>query len=322
MNHSPKNALSLSILLTAIAPILWGTTYIVTTAFLPEDRPLMSAVIRTVPAGLVLIALTKSYLPAIPWRRLIILGISNIGIFQTMLFVAAYRLPGGIAAVVGSLQPLLIILLAWGVERKAPVGLSMAASIAGAGGMFLLFSSPDVPLDPVGMAAALIGTASMATGTWLSRRWKSDMPLLGFTGWQLLIGGAIILPLAVIWEPPLPRLTLSNWIGYGYLAILGTALAYSLWFNGIAKLPPVAASALGLLSPVTAVSIGWMFLGEALGPREGIGILVILASVVLMQIRRPSEGPGNQRTRNNWPVSACNRVPPAICISYQTNKHI
>lgn len=142
-----------------------------------------------------------------------------------------------------------------------------------------------------GLVAALIGTFSMATGTYLSWRWKNGMPFVGFTGWQLVLGGLFILPLAIVMEAPLPALTVSNWLAYGYLTILGTALAYALWFRGISKISPVAVSAPGFLSPVTALVLGWIFLGEGFGQRESIGIFIILTSVALLQASRPEGSP-------------------------------
>ncbi|MBT61590.1 MAG: hypothetical protein CML13_00050 [Puniceicoccaceae bacterium] len=104
-----------SVLLTALAPILWGTTYLVATEYLPAGRPLWAAVIRTLPAGLLLIAYTRQRVHSISWGRLLLLSGLNIAAFQALLFVAAYRLPGGIAAIAGALQPLMILALAWGI---------------------------------------------------------------------------------------------------------------------------------------------------------------------------------------------------------------
>jgi len=309
-------------ILTAIAPILWGTTYIVTTQFIPENRPLISAVIRTLPAGLLLILLSRRLMPTISWRQLVILGITNIGIFQTMLFVAAYRLPGGIAAVVGSLQPLIILLLTWTLDQKRPSGTMIIATLAGVGGMTLLFSAPGKIWDIGGLVAALTGTFSMATGTYLSRRWKNDMPLVSFTGWQLVLGGLFILPIAILMEPPLPPLNITNWLAYGYLTVLGTALAYSLWFRGISKISPVAVSALGFLSPVTALILGWVFLGEGFGQRESTGIFIILTSVALLQISRTEGRPESKPIIPLKKESSAISGPHSHIISYQTNKHI
>lgn len=272
-----------TLLLTALTPIIWGTTYLVTTEYLPSDRPLITAVIRTVPAGLALILFTGSFRPAVGWTRLLTLSILNIGAFQALLFVAAYRLPGGIAAIFGALQPVIVIALAWGVDQDRPRPVTVATALAGVGGMALLFASPGRSWDGWGVSAALLGTLSMAAGTFLSRRWRDTMPILGFTGWQLALGGLTLVPLALGFEPPLPTLTLSNTLAYGYLSLIGTLFAYVLWFRGLAQLSPVAVSALGLLSPITALILGWTVLGQELGPREISGVLLVLASLAALQ---------------------------------------
>lgn len=270
--------------MTALTPVIWGTTYLVTTEYLPADRPLTTAVIRTLPAGLVLIALTRSFRPTVGWVRLGILSILNIGAFQAFLFVAAYRLPGGIAAIFGALQPVLVLALAWSVDRDRPRPATLVTAVAGVAGMALLFVSPGTRWDAYGVAAAILGTLAMAGGTFLARRWRQSMPLLGFTGWQLGLGGLALLPLAILLEPPLPPLSLPNTLAYTYLSLVGTLLAYAIWFRGIAQLSPVAVSALGLLSPVTALILGWTLLGEALGARELTGVLIVLTSVGALQM--------------------------------------
>ena len=90
----------LDVLLTALAPLIWGSTYIVTTELLPPDRPFTAAVLRALPAGLLLVLWCRRWPAAHSWPRLLVLAALNIGVFQALLFVAAYRLPGGVAAVV------------------------------------------------------------------------------------------------------------------------------------------------------------------------------------------------------------------------------
>jgi probable blue pigment (indigoidine) exporter len=135
----------------------------------------------------------------------------------------------------------------------------------------------------VGVAAALVGTLCMAAGTFWSRRWRSDLPVLAFTGWQLLAGGLMLAPVAWLVDPPLPVLTAVNVAGYVYLSVAGALLAYALWFRGIARLPSVAVSSLGLLSPVTAVLLGWALLGQSMRGISLVGMLVVLGSILAVQ---------------------------------------
>jgi len=119
------------ILTTAIAPALWGTTYLVTTELLPPDRPLLAGVIRALPAGLLLMAVTRRLPRGSWWWRSFVLGGLNIGAFFALLFVAAYRLPGGVAATVGALQPLLVAVLSAGLLAQRMSLRTILAAIGG-----------------------------------------------------------------------------------------------------------------------------------------------------------------------------------------------
>lgn len=276
-------ARKIDLLLTAIAPTIWGSTYLVTTQLLPADYPLTVAMLRALPAGLLLLLLVRQLPNGIWWGRVLVLGALNFTIFWWMLFVAAYRLPGGVAATVGAIQPLVVILLARALLGSPIRLLSIFAAVAGIGGVALLILTPQAKLDSVGIAAGLIGAVSMAAGTVLTRRWQPPVSPLTFTAWQLTAGGVLLLPAALLLEPSLPQLTTANLTGFFYLGLIGAALTYILWFRGLARLEPSAAAPLGFLSPVTAVVLGWSVLGQSLNPTQIAGMVIVLASVWLSQ---------------------------------------
>ena len=271
------------VLLTALAPAIWGSTYIVASEILPPDRPFTAALIRALPAGLLLLLYTRTLPARRDWGRLLVLSALNIGVFQALLFVAAYRLPGGLAAVLGAIQPLLVMLLAWGVDRRAPAQVTLWAAVAGVLGLAVLLLSPQTVFEPVGIAAALLGAACMAAGVWLTRRWQLQLSVLPLTGWQLTLGGAMLAPLAWLADAPLPPLTPLQWAAYAYLSLAGALLAYALWFRGVARLPTVAVASLGLLSPLAAVALGWTLLGQAITGLALWGLVIALVSVFAVQ---------------------------------------
>ena len=283
MDRSISRSTWLDVLITALAPAIWGSTYIVTTEILPPDRPFTAALLRAMPAGLLLVLYSR-YLPRrSEWPRLLVLAALNIGFFQALLFVAAYRLPGGLAAVVGAIQPLLVMGLVWSMDQQRLASVAVAASVVGIAGMAALLLAPGASWDPIGIAAAFVGTACMASGTYLTRRWRPTVPLLAFTGWQLLIGGLFLLPVAWLIDPPLPQLSPLQWLGYAYLSLFGALLAYVLWFRGIARLAPVAVSSLGLLSPLVAVLLGWALLGQSITGVALLGLIAVLGSILAVQ---------------------------------------
>ena len=273
----------LDVLVTALAPISWGTTYAVATELLPPDHPLFVASLRSLPIGILLtIGLRK--LPYDDWWwRILILGGLNIGLFQALLFVAAYRLPGGVAATVGAIQPLIVVFFSWTILSKKPSILAIGAAIAGFIGVGLLVLSPAARLDTIGIIAAIAGAGVMGLGTVLVKRWKPPVTLIVFTAWQLTVGGLMLLPIALITEGAFTQLTRTNLWGFIYLGLIGTGLAYALWFRGIRKLSATAVSYLGLLSPVVATIIGYIFLRETLTPVQLVGIAIVIISIVVGQ---------------------------------------
>jgi probable blue pigment (indigoidine) exporter len=180
-----------NILLTALAPISWGTTYAVATEFLPPNHPLLVASMRSLPIGLLLTIGLRKLPKGDWWWKILILGGLNIGVFQALLFIAAYRLPGGVAATAGAIQPLLVGLFAWQILSLKPNRLSFIAAIAGFIGVGLLVLEPSAKLDTIGIIAAIGGAVAMGLGTVLVKRWKPPVSLMVFTAWQLTVGGLI-----------------------------------------------------------------------------------------------------------------------------------
>lgn len=269
--------------LTAVAPAAWGLTYLATTELLPPGRPLLAGALRALPAGLLLAALTRRRPVGTWWLKAVLLGVANIGAFFALLFVAAYRLPGGVAATLGAIQPLVAAGLGAALLRERVRASVLVAGVVGFVGVSLLVLRADARLDTVGVLAGLAGAASMATGVVLTKRWGRPVPLLAFTSWQLIAGGLVLAPLSLAFEGAPPRLSAQNLLGFGWLATGGTAVAYALWFRGIAKLPVGQVSLLGLMSPVVATLSGWVVLHQTLSATQLVGGALVLAALGIGQ---------------------------------------
>jgi probable blue pigment (indigoidine) exporter len=304
------------ILLTALAPVSWGTTYAVTTEFLPPDRPLFTGLMRALPAGLLLIALARVRPRGAWWWKSAVLGALNIGAFFPLLFLSAYRLPGGMAAVVGSVGPLFVAGLAAVLLGERPTVRTLLTAAAAALGVSLVVLKAAGALDALGVLAALAATASMSTGTVLTKRWgrPDGVGPLALTGWQLTAGGLFIAPLALLVEEAPPALDGPAISGYLYLALANTALAYWLWFRGIGRLAATQVTFLGPLSPLTAAVVGWAVLEQALTPLQLAGMAVAFGATVVGQIGagrgragRGGAGRGGAGRRGGRRVTAGNR---------------
>lgn len=296
-----------------MAPAVWGSTYVVTTTLLPDGRPLLAGVLRALPAGLLLLAVTRSLPSGGWWWRSAVLGTLNIGAFFALLFVSAYRLPGGVAAVLGAAGPLLVLGLAAVLLDERTTRRAVGSAVVAAGGVALTVLTAAARLDAWGLAAGLAGAGSMALGIVLTRRWGRPAPALTTTGWQLTAGGLVLLPLALLVEGPPPALSPSAVGGYAYLSLVGSALAYTLWFRGLDRLPAASVSLLGQLSPVVAAALGWAVLQERLTSVQLLGMALAVGGVVAGQPRRssvPSRG-GDRQPSGSWNTGVSGPPPPA-----------
>ncbi|HLL34410.1 MAG TPA: EamA family transporter [Streptomyces sp.] len=298
---------SATVLLTALAPVSWGTTYAVTSEFLPPDRPLFTGLMRALPAGLALLALARVLPRGVWWGKAAVLGALNIGAFFPLLFLSAYRLPGGLAAVVGSVGPLFVIGLSALLLGQRATARAVLAALAAAFGVSLVVLKAAGALDTLGVLAALGSTASMSAGTVLTKRWgrPDGVGPLALTAWQLTAGGLIIAPVAFLVEGAPPALDAPAVGGYLYLSLANTAVAYWLWFRGIGGLTATQVTFLGPLSPLTAAVVGWAALGQTLTPVQLAGMALAFGATVAGQLAPRAKASGAAtRVAAGWFSSA------------------
>lgn len=271
--------------LTALAPLIWGSTYVVTTEFLPPDVPLLSAALRTLPVGLLMLLWLRQLPDRGWWGKIFLLGFLNIGVFQALLFVAAYRLPGGVAATVGAIQPLVVVILSWAVLGARTSWLSWIAAVSGMLGVALLVLGPAAKLDGLGIIAAAGGALAMACGTLLTKRWQPPVNALVLTSWQLSVGGLFLLPLALSVESLPQSINLTQVLGYLWLSLIGTGLTYVFWLRGVMRMSASAVTGFSLLSPLSATVLGLVLLDQQLSWLQSVGMVLVLTGVWLGQYK-------------------------------------
>jgi len=269
--------------LATVAPVVWGTTYLTTATWLPPDRPLFAATIRALPAGLLLLAVLRRLPTGIWWWRAAALGLTNIGMFFPLLFLGAYRLPGGLASTVQALSPLVVMTLAWFVLGERAGRRRVAAGVVGAAGVGLLVLDAAARLDPLGMAGAVGSVASSALGFVLVKRWAAPVGMLTLVSWQLVAGGLVLLPVGLLLEGPPPALDAPAVAAFVWLSGAGTVLAYVCWFGAIDRLGAGAVSLVGLLNPLTGTLLGVAVAGEAFGVAQALGAALVVGGVLAGQ---------------------------------------
>ncbi|MGL5930095.1 MAG: DMT family transporter [Dermatophilaceae bacterium] len=302
-----------TVLLTAVAPAAWGSTYAVTQLWLPPDRPMFAAAMRVLPAGLLLLLWARRLPSGAWWWRSVVLGVLNHGAFFALLYVAAYRLPSGLASTLTALSPLVVMAMAFVAlgERQPPV--AIAAAVTGVAGVALLVGQDQAggTVDAVGVAASLGAVAAASVGFVLVRRWTMPGDVVATTSWQLVAGGLLLVPVAALAEGAPPALDVPAVLALLWLGLAGSVVGYLLWFRGLTRMDAGSVAIVGLVNPVVGTALGVALLDEPFGPGHLAAVVVVLGSVLAAQApvrrmvaERLRRSPAGARTRSSEDAGA------------------
>ncbi|MBS0247491.1 MAG: EamA family transporter [Proteobacteria bacterium] len=266
----------------ALATAIWGTTYIFVSVLLPHN-PIFTAAVRALGGGLPLLLLHHQTPAREWWGKVALLGTLNCGVVFAFLFIAAERLPGGVAGTLQSLGPIITVLIAWPLLGERPTWLRLVSVVLGSIGVMILLTGGKIVLDAVGAVAGLTAAISLALGGVLLNRWGRPIPLLEFTAWQLVIGGVELAALAAIIGDVPTSITTGNVIAYVYVALIGTSIAYALWFHGVEKAGAASVAPFFLLIPMVAFALDAVIRGFVPTPVQSLGAAIVIGSLIVNQ---------------------------------------
>lgn len=300
-------------LICAVAPVAWGSNYFVTHEYLPPDAPLYGAAIRALPAGLLLLAISRRLPRGAWWWRSLLLGALNVGAFFVLIYLSAQLLPTSVASTIMASSPVVMMLIAWALLAERPRALTVTGAAVGIAGVWLMLFRGAGTVDRWGVVAS-VSAMLMSLGYVLAKKWGRDVDVLASTSWQLVAGGVLLLPFAAAFEGAPPALDAPAVWGFAYVTVLATAVAFAAWFAGLRHLGAATVGLVGLLNPVTGVLLGTGVAGEALTAAQVAGIALVLAGVLAGQAGAGRPGltgtiPSNSATPRGAP-SAVHGGPP------------
>ena len=285
---------------------LWGTAMTAMAPLLAGAGPLLVAGLRLVPAGLVLLLWgqwNSRGLAIDPRDRLwfLLFTLVDATLFQGLLARGLEGTGAGLGSVLIDCQPLLVALMARALfmESINPIGwMGLAIGLAGIvciglpaellGHWWLLADPPVVQqLFQPGEGWMLLAAVAMAAGTVLIRFASHHSDPVSVTAWHMVLGGLPLLGVHALQRTDASLAwTASDWVRMGYASLLGSALAYGLFFWFANQRDLTSFSSLGFLTPVFALATGGWLLGERLDLLQWIGVVMVLVSVILVSQRR------------------------------------
>ncbi|MDR0440731.1 MAG: DMT family transporter [Candidatus Accumulibacter sp.] len=277
----------LLILMLCVA-LIWGLNWQVMKVALREIPPLgfRSFTALAGGAGLMLIAcfLRQPLLPPKgKWRVLILLAVTNVTGWNLLSIYAILLLPSGRAALLAYTMPMWSILLST-LWLGDPLTLRrLAGMLLGTAGIFAMMGAEltNISGAPWGVVLMVGAAFVWALGMVLIKRFPIVMPTLTFSGWLMLLGGAMSLPFALLFEDASPWLHLSFWPLFAvfYNVCISLTFCTWAWYDIVRRLPVAVSSLSSLIVPLIGVAGGMLLLGERPGQAEWIGMACILGAV-------------------------------------------
>jgi drug/metabolite transporter (DMT)-like permease len=303
---------------------LWGTAMVVMKGILPQMSPLLMAGLRLLPAGLLLLVVAgwqkrPWQISFQGWLWVLLFALVDGTLFQGFLALGLERTGAGLGSLLIDSQPLAVAVFA-ALFYQEKISLSAVVGlVVGLAGIILIGVPHDLWTDVLaGNWSALwdaglftmgewlmLGAAlSMALGTILIRPVVRYADPVVATGWHMILGGLPLLFAALGRDPQnLYAIDLTGWLGIGYMTVMGSALAYGLFFFFASSGSLTSLSALTFSTPVFALLFSRLFLGEKLAVVQWWGVVLTLTSIYLVSAKPDSETEDLTKTNTPIPVT-------------------
>jgi drug/metabolite transporter (DMT)-like permease len=284
-----------AILLALLVTFLWSTSWVLIKFGLDEIPPLTFAGLRYTLAFLVLVpGVWKqkdkfSGLSKIDLRNLVILGIVFYALTQGGAFVALNHMDAITFSLLLSTTPLLVALFGMFALREIPSGWQWLGVAVFLGGVLVYFY-PLLRLgyEKIGLLVGGLTVCANAAASVLGRyvnREKSIPPLV-VTVISMGVGAFILLGAGLILEDVNP-ISLANWAIILWLAVINTALAFTLWNLTLQRLSAVESSVINNTMLIQITILAVIFLGESLSGRDVLGLSLVMVGIIIVQLANP-----------------------------------
>ena len=302
--------------LVALIATIWGVCFVLIQASLPSPVPLLLAALRALVGGGVLAAWAwlirtrsgprpagvrppepKSRRPRLPSLPVLTaLTLANAALAFGSMYLAAGQAEAAVASILAGGQPLILAAAGWVMFGERVSGRTLAGLAAATIGVVLVAATKSGGTSLEGVALALVATTAPAIGTVLMRRLGSAVDLVATTSAQFLLGGAILVVASALIEPwGAFSLSPASIVGLLVLGVLGTGVAYIVWFGLLGRMSLTSLGTSLFLVPVVGVVAG-ITTGDRPAPGELAGIAAMLLGIAIVSVGGAASRPDTART--------------------------
>jgi drug/metabolite transporter (DMT)-like permease len=286
-----KKAIALALMVT----FLWATSWVLVKQGLDDLPPLTFAGLRYFLAFLILLpfAIRRKNineiktLSSLEWRYLVLLGLVYYTINQGAIFAAMALLPAMAVSMILSFTSMVTAGIAIRTLGEKASWIQRVGILLNLSGAYLYFYPVNFPRSQwLGILLAFIGMLANSVSTVLGRKVNRSGKVSSIVITTISMGiGAIALLAAGLFTEKFPVLTTKDLLLLGILAVVNTALAFTLWNKALQRLEAIEASVINNLVAFQIAVLAWVFLGENLSGLDIIGIILAVFGAILVQMR-------------------------------------
>jgi len=268
---------------------MWSSAFTSARIIVADAPPITALAIRFLISGLIGVAIARALgqswrLTGAQWRATVLFGFCQNALYLGLNFVAMQTIEASLAAIIASTMPLWVALAGWLLvgERLRPLG--VFGLLAGIAGVVIIMSARlSGGVDLFGVMLAGTGVLALTFATLAVRGATSGGNVLMVVGLQMLVGSASLAVAGLMLESWQVNWTWQLGVAFAYTTLVPGLLATWVWFTLVNRIGAVRAATFHFLNPFLGVMIAAVLLGEALGPRDMLGVAVIALGILAVQ---------------------------------------
>ncbi|MEP4246480.1 DMT family transporter [Tateyamaria sp.] len=281
-----------AILMGLTFAFIWSSAFTSARIIVADAAPLASLALRFFVSGLIGIAIARAlgqswHLTRDQWRATIIFGVCQNAIYLGLNFYAMQTVEASLASIIASLLPLLVAFAGWVVFRDKLPMLGVIGLMLGIAGVVLIMSSRiEAGVDFYGVALCVVGAIALTVATLSMRTMSAGGNLMMVVGLQMIVGACMLAVASALTETIYVNVTPRLIAAFIYTTLGPGLLATWIWFALVERIGAVKATTFHFLNPFFGVAVAAALLGERLGPLDVLGVAIIAAGILAVQLSR------------------------------------
>ena len=272
--------------------LIWSSAFTSARIIVADAPPMLALSLRFMISGLIGVGLARSMgqswkLTPDQWKATIVFGICQNALYLGLNFVAMQSIEASFASIIASVMPLAVGFFGWLIFGERLSRLGILGLFVGAFGVALIMGVRlQSGADLFGIILCIIAVISLTIATMMMRGASSGGNLLMIVGLQMLVGSVLLAVPGFLFEQPTVVLSLNLIIAFSYTVFMPGLVATFIWFWLVGRIGAVKAATFHFLNPFFGVAIAAIFLGESLRFSDIVGVIVIMAGILSVQLAR------------------------------------